>query len=62
MLRERALQIEFNETEKTKALEEECLLKIAQNSEAEQYQKEQWEQKLKDFEIKKANAATYLKL
>jgi len=62
VLRERALQIEFNKTERERALEEESLLKIAQNSEAEQYQKDRWEQKLKEAETKKSNATTYLEL
>lgn len=48
--------------ERERVLEEENLQKISQNSEAEQYQKDRWEQKLKETETKKSNATTYLEL
>lgn len=54
--------MEFNEVEKTKMLENERLLKIEQILEAKRYKKELWEEQLKQTEIKKSNAATYLKM
>lgn len=61
VLRERSLQIEFNKAERAKELEANRLLKIEQNLDAERYKKDRWEQKLKQAETKKANAAFFLK-
>lgn len=62
VLKERDIQIEFNKAEKAKLMEENRLLMIEQNKEAEQYIKDQWEQKIKKAETKKSNAASYLEL
>lgn len=51
------MQIEFNKAMEIKAQEEERLLKIEQNMEAEQYRKDRWNEKLKQAEKRKANAA-----
>jgi len=61
VLRERSIQIIFNEVQRAKELEADRLLKIEQNLEAEQYKMDRWEQKLKQAETKKANAAFFLK-
>lgn len=61
MLREREIQIKFNEVERKKIMEEERLQNIERNLEAEQYKKDQWKEKLKHAEIKKANAGFILK-
>lgn len=61
MLRERSIQIKFNEIQRAKELEADRLLKIEQNLEAERYKTDQWEQKLKQAETKKANADFFLK-
>ena len=61
MLRERSIQIIFNEAQRAKELEADRLLKMEQNLDAERYKTDQWEQKLKLAETKKANAAIFLK-
>jgi len=61
VLRERSIQIKFNEVQKAKELEADRLLKMEQNLDAERYKTDQWEQKLKQAETKKANAAFFLK-
>ncbi|CAI6375139.1 unnamed protein product [Macrosiphum euphorbiae] len=61
VLRERSIQIIFNEVQKAKELEADRLLKMEQNLDAERYKTDQWEQKLKQAETKKANAAFFLK-
>lgn len=61
MLRERDMQIKFNEAERTRIMEENRLVKIEQNLEAERYKKEQCEEDLKRAETKKANAGFILK-
>jgi len=53
--------MEFNEGERAKELEADRLLKIEQNLDAERYKTDRWEQKLKQAEMKKANAAVFLK-
>lgn len=53
--------MEFNEAERAKELEADRLLKIEQNLDAERYKTDRWEQKLKQAETKKANAAVFLK-
>lgn len=61
MLRERSIQIKFNEVQRAKELEADRLLKIEQNLDAERYKTDRWEQKLKQADTKKANAAFFLK-
>ncbi|XP_060875980.1 DNA ligase 1-like isoform X2 [Metopolophium dirhodum] len=61
VLRERSIQIIFNEVQRAKELEADRLLKMEQNLDAERYKTDQWEQKLKQAEMKKANAAFFLK-
>jgi len=61
VLRERAMQVEFNKAEMARVLEEERLLKLEQNSDAERYKRDQYEQKLKQAEKKEAYAAVLLK-
>ncbi|XP_022168579.1 trichohyalin [Myzus persicae] len=61
VLRERSIQMKFNEAERAKELEADRLLKIEQNLDAERYKTDRWEQKLKQAETKKANAAVFLK-
>jgi len=55
------MQMKFNETDRAKKLEADRLLKIEQNLDAERYTADRWEQKLKQSETKKANAAYFLK-
>lgn len=59
VLKERAIQISFNETEKAKKLEEERLNRMEQNVKVEQYKENVWQQKLREAETKKANAITF---
>jgi len=61
VLRESSIQIQFNEAQRAKELEEDRLLKMEQNLDAERYKTDRWEQKLKEAETKKANAAFFLK-
>ncbi|XP_026822616.1 vicilin-like seed storage protein At2g18540 [Rhopalosiphum maidis] len=61
VLRERTIQMEFNDVERAKELEANRLLKIEQNLDVERYKTDRWEQKLKQAETKKANAAFILK-
>ncbi|XP_003240302.1 DNA ligase 1 [Acyrthosiphon pisum] len=61
VLRERSIQIIFNEAQRAKELEADRLLKMEQNLDTERYKTDQWEQKLKLAETKKANAAIFLK-
>lgn len=53
--------MEFNKMEKKKALEEDNLMKVEFNLEAERYRNDRWELKLKQAEIKKTNADAFLK-
>jgi len=61
VLGERSIQIKFNEVQRAKELEADRLLKIEQNLDAERYKTDRWEQKLKQADMKKANAASFLK-
>jgi len=53
--------MEFNDAERAKELEANRLLKIEQNLDVERYKTDRWEQKLKQAETKKVNAAFILK-
>lgn len=55
------MQIDFNNAEKARVLEEERLLKLQLNRDAEQYERDRYEQKLKRAEKKEACAAIFLK-
>jgi len=55
------MQVEFNKAERARVLEEERLLKLEQNSDAERYKRDRCEQKLKQAEKKEALAAVLLK-
>ncbi|XP_050421048.1 trichohyalin-like isoform X2 [Adelges cooleyi] len=60
VLRERAMQMQFNESEKQKALEEERSMAEAQKKETEQYEKHKLEQKLKEAQEKEANKKLFM--
>lgn len=61
MLRERGMQVKFNEAERIRITEEERLQKIEQNWEAEQYRKDHLKETLKQAETKKTYASFILK-
>jgi len=61
VLRERSIQIAFNEVQRAKELEADRLLKMEQNLDAERYKTDQWDEKLKQAETKKANSDFFLK-
>jgi len=54
------MQMKFNEVQKAKELEADCLLKIEQNVNAERYKADRWEHKLKQAQTKKAYATVLL--
>lgn len=54
------MQLEFNQVEQARVMEENRLRKIEENSDAERYKNERWQQKLKQAEAKKVKTTVLL--